>query len=140
MTPEERGEKAASLKKSGAANCCQSVLLAFADTLPMDGAALCRIGAGFAVGMGTMEATCGALVAAGIVAGLRTATRQDAVRLARDVHERFRAKCGATICKDLKGRDTGRVLCECPECCRNAVLAAEAALEASQPSSSIPSP
>ena len=127
MTPQERGEKAASLKKSGAANCCQSVLLSYADLLPMDEDALRRIGAGFAVGMGTMEATCGALVAAGIVAGHRTATRQEAVRLASDIHERFRAKCGATICKDLKGRDTGRVLCECPECCRNAVLATEEA-------------
>ena len=125
MTPQERGEKAASLKKSGAANCCQSVLLSYADLLPMDEDALRRVGAGFAVGMGTMEATCGALVAAGIVAGHRTATRQEAVRFARDIHERFRAKCGATICKALKGRDTGRVLCECPECCRNAVLAAE---------------
>ena len=127
MTPEERGEKAASLKKSGTANCCQSVLLSYADLLPMDENALRRLGAGFAVGMGTMEATCGALVAAGIVAGHRTATRQEAVRFARDIHERFRAKCGATICKDLKGRDTGRVLCECPECCRNAVLATEEA-------------
>ena len=31
----------------------------------------------------------------------------------------------AAICKDLKVRDTGRVFCECPERCRNAVLAAE---------------
>ena len=108
MTPEERGEKAASLKKSGTANCCQSVLLAYADSLPMDEEALRRIGAGF-------------------VAGHRAATRQEAVQLARDIHARFRAKCGATLCKDLKGRDTGRVLCECPECCRNAVLAAEEA-------------
>ena len=83
MTPEERGEKAASLKKSGTANCCQSVLLAYADSLPMDEEALRRIGAGFAVGMGTMEATCGALVAAGVVAGHRAATRQEAVQLAR---------------------------------------------------------
>ena len=99
MTPEERGEKAASLKKSGTANCCQSVLLAYADSLPMDEEALRRIGAGFAVGMGTMEATCGALVAAGVVAGHRAATRQEAVQLARDIHARFRAKCGATLCK-----------------------------------------
>ena len=127
MTPQERGEKAASLQKSGAANRCQSALLSSAALPPLDEDALRRIGAGFAVGMGTMEATCGALVAAGIVAGHRTATRQEAVRFARDIHERFRAKCGATICKDLKGRDTGRVLCECPECCRNAVLATEEA-------------
>ena len=36
MTPEERGEKAASLKKSGTANCCHSVLLSYSDLLPMD--------------------------------------------------------------------------------------------------------
>ncbi len=56
MTPEERGEKAASLKKSGTANRCHFL--------------------------------------------------------------------------SLKGRDTGRVLCECPECCRNAVLATEEAFGA----------
>ncbi|MBR4616029.1 MAG: hypothetical protein IKO55_10530 [Kiritimatiellae bacterium] len=27
MTPEERGERAATLKRTGQANCCQSVLL-----------------------------------------------------------------------------------------------------------------
>ena len=29
----------------------------------------------------------------------------------------------ATICKDLKGIETGKPLCPCPECVRNAVLA-----------------
>ena len=33
------------------------------------------------------------------------------------------AKCGATICKDLKGVETGIPRCPCPECVRNAVLA-----------------
>ena len=59
MTPEERGGKAASLKKSGAANCCHFL--------------------------------------------------------------------------SLKGRGTGRVLCEGPECCRNAVLAAEEAFGTDTP-------
>ena len=128
MTPEERGEKAASLKKSGAANCCQSVLLSYADLLPMDADALRRVGAGFAVGMGTMEATCGALIGAGMVAGIRLGPGPAAVQASRKILASFQAKCGATICKDLKGLDTGKVLCECPECCRNAVLATEEAL------------
>lgn len=38
------------------------------------------------------------------------------------------ATCGATICKDLKGIETGTVLCPCTECVRNAVLAAGEAL------------
>ena len=128
MTPEQRGEKAATLKKSGSANCCQSVLLAYADILGKDEDALRRLGAGFAVGMGSMEATCGALIGAGMVAGLRLGPSPAAVQASRKILASFQAKCGATICKDLKGRDTGKVLCECPECCRNAVLATEETL------------
>ena len=128
MTPEQRGEKAATLKKSGSANCCQSVLLAYADVLGKDEDALRRLGAGFAVGMGSMEATCGALIGAGMVAGLRLGPSPAAVQASRKILASFQAKCGATICKDLKGLDTGKVLCECPECCRNAVLATEETL------------
>ena len=128
MTPEQRGEKAATLKKSGSANCCQSVLLAYADVLGKDEDALRRLGAGFAVGMGSMEATCGALIGAGMVAGIRLGPGPAAVQASRKILASFRERCGATICKDLKGRDTGKVLCECPECCRNAVLATEETL------------
>ena len=128
MTPEQRGEKAAQLKKTGAANCCQSVLLAYADILGKDEDALRRLGDGFAVGMGSMEATCGALIGAGMVAGLRLGPSPAAVQASRKILASFQAKCGATICKDLKGRDTGKVLCECPECCRNAVFATEETL------------
>ena len=128
MTPEQRGEKAATLKKSGSANCCQSVLLAYADILGKDEDALRRLGDGFAVGMGSMEATCGALIGAGMVAGLRLGPSPAAVQASRKILASFRERCGATICKDLKGRDTGKVLCECPECCRNAVFATEEAL------------
>ena len=45
---------------------------------------------------------------------------EDKNRLLANIH--FAEKCGATICKDLKGIETGRVLCSCPECVRNAVL------------------
>jgi len=81
----DRKEHAVELKHNGY-NCCQAVLCAFADKLPMSEDDLKRIGAAYGVGMGCMEAT-----------------------------------CGASICKDLKGRDTGVVLCECDDCVRNAV-------------------
>ena len=42
--------------------------------------------------------------------------------VSRQLAAGFQEKCGATICKDLKGIETGRVLCSCPECVRNAVL------------------
>lgn len=45
-------------------------------------------------------------------------------RTARSILTSFQEKSGATICKDLKGVETGKVLCPCAQCVRNAVLAA----------------
>lgn len=122
MTINERAEKAADFKTSGACNCCQAVAKAFADTVNVDEATLQKMSAGFAAGMGCMEATCGALVGANMILGLRT-NGEGTVRQSRELLANFREKCGAVTCKDLKGVGTGKVLCECDDCCRNAVLA-----------------
>lgn len=68
MNLEERAQKAAELKATGQCNCTQSVLKVFEDRLPVSSDDLMKIGAGFAVGMGCMEATCGALIGAVMVA------------------------------------------------------------------------
>ena len=125
MTTEDRMERASSLKRN--MNCCQAVVRAFADTLSLDEATLMSLGSGFGSGMGTMEGTCGALVGAIMVAGLRT-NGEGAVALSRKIMPRFKELCGATICKDLKGVETGKVLCSCYDCVRNAVRAAAEAL------------
>ena len=122
MTIAERAETAAGYKASGVCNCCQAVTRVFADTVSLSEDDLMKIAAGFAGGMGTMEATCGALVGASMIGGLLT-NGQGSVKVSRGILQRFGKKCGATICKDLKGRDTGVVLCECPQCVKNAVLA-----------------
>ena len=49
-------------------------------------------------------------------------------RISKELVQNFERKCGATICKDLKGIETGKVLCPCPECVRNAVLSLGEAL------------
>ena len=102
MTINERMNYAALRKKE--MNCCQAVLVAFADEAGRSEEDLLRLGSGFGSGMGTMEGTCGALVGA--------------------IMPRFKELCGATICRDLKGIDTGKVLCSCENCVRNAVRAA----------------
>ena len=102
-------------------NCCQAVLCALADQTGLSQEQLMALGSGFGIGMGNMEATCGALVGAAMVAGMRQ--KSGTVRTSRQLSERFCADCGATLCKDLKGRDTGKVLCACEDCVRNAVLA-----------------
>lgn len=48
---------------------------------------------------------------------------EDKINIApEDLVSKFNEKCGATICKDLKGITTGKVICDCPECVRNAVI------------------
>ena len=125
MTTHERQEYAAQLKRE--MNCCQAVVRAFADTLDMPVDQLMQLSAGFGSGMGTMEGSCGALVGAVMVAGLRTGG-SGTMALSRRILPRFRELCGATICRELKGVDTGKPLCSCEDCVRNAVLAAAEAL------------
>ena len=119
MTIEQRAEEAVRYKQS--MNCCQAVLCALADQTGLSQEQLTALGSGFGIGMGNMEATCGALVGAAMAAGLRQ--KSSTVRTSRQLSERFCADCGAMLCKDLKGRDTGKVLCACEDCVRNAVLA-----------------
>ncbi len=122
MNINERGELAASLKASGQCNCCQAVTKVLADLTDVDETALHQLSSGFAAGMGCMEATCGALIGANIILGLKT-KGNGTVKLSRELLSKFKEKCGAITCKDLKGIETGKVLCECPDCVKNAVLA-----------------
>lgn len=119
---EKRAQYAAQLKNSGMCNCCQAVVTALADEMKMDNVTLMQLASGYAAGMGTMENTCGALIGAVMAAGVRT-RGSGTVRAARQISDSFKQKSGSVICRELKGTGTGRVLCPCDECVRNAVRA-----------------
>ena len=121
MTMKERAEKAVQLKKTGGYNCSQAVTAVLADQTDLTEEQLKHVAAGFCVGMGNMEATCGALIGAGMIAGLKT-EGNDTLRLTRQILETFKEKCGAVRCKDLKAVTDGKPLCPCEECVRNAVM------------------
>ncbi len=121
MTIQERAETAANYKKTGVCNCCQAVTKVFADQTGVDEETLMKISAGFAAGMGCMESTCGSLVGACMVAGIKS-QGQGSPKIAKEILAKFKEKSGATICKELKGLGSGKVLCECDDCVRNAVL------------------
>lgn len=121
MNVEERAAAAAELKATGKCNCTQAVVKVFEDKLPIDEETLMKLTAGYAAGMGCMESTCGALIGAVMVAGILT-DGKGTPRVSKELVQSFEGKCGATICKDLKGIGTGKVLCHCHECVRNAVL------------------
>ncbi|MDD6230007.1 MAG: C-GCAxxG-C-C family protein [Lactimicrobium massiliense] len=127
MTIEERAEKAAALKAEGKCNCAQAVVSVFADRIPVDHDTLMKLTSGFAAGMGCMESTCGALTGAVMAAGILTDGHRTPAYAAQILRE-FEQRSGALICRDLKGINTGKPVCPCPDCVRNAVLAAGAAL------------
>ncbi len=121
MTINERAEKAVELKLSGGYNCSQAVTAVLADQTDLTGDQLKQITAGFCAGMGDLEATCGALIGAGMIAGLKTEGK-GTLKLARQIQEAFRDRCGAITCRDLKAVTGGKPLCPCEDCVRNAVL------------------
>ena len=102
-------------------NCCQAVLLAYQKEMGLPEETLMAMGSPFGSGMGCMEGTCGALCGAEMVLGKLEFAGKPMHKDAKDVLAKFQEKCGATICKDLKGVNTGKVLCECSECVGNAV-------------------
>ena len=120
---KKRAELAVETFAAGKGNCTQSVLCAWEDKIPVDHDTLMKLGAGYGAGMGCMQATCGALIGAVMAAGSVT-DGKGTPRTARSILTSFQEKSGATICKDLKGVETGKVLCPCAQCVRNAVLAA----------------
>nr|WP_297766094.1 C-GCAxxG-C-C family protein [uncultured Butyrivibrio sp.] len=121
MTLEERAQRAVELKNSGKYNCAQAVTAALSDQTELTEEQLNQISAGFCAGMGNMEATCGALIGAGMIAGLKTEGK-GTLALTRQIQEEFGKKCGAIRCKDLKAITDGKPLCPCQECVRTAVL------------------
>ena len=69
MDINEAAKIAVEFKQQHGCNCCQAVLLALKDQTNMSEEELRRLGAGFGLGLGNMEGTCGALIAAAIIAG-----------------------------------------------------------------------
>ena len=124
MEMNDRAEKAEAYKHKDC-NCAQAVLLAFADELGRPEEELRALGSGFCMGMGCTEATCGALCGASMVMGLCNKSGKPTAAIMREILHEFQEKAGATICKDLKGIETGRMLCSCDDCVRYAVRAAE---------------
>ena len=110
-------------------NCAQSVACAFAEDLNIDPQILFKICEGFGLGMGCMNGTCGAISGAVALLGMKNsdgnldspATKASTYQLSRALLEKFQQKNSSTICKELKGIDTGTVLRSCPGCIEDAV-------------------
>ena len=112
--PAERGERAKVYFLDGY-NCCQAVLLAFADILQANDLAseelLKTVGSGFGGGFGRMREVCGAFSGCTVLAGfIRPATspgldvRKDNYALVQEFAAAFRERNGGSIiCGELLG-------------------------------------
>ena len=92
-------------------NCAQSVVLAFADELEMDEAALAKLSSSFGGGLGRMREVCGAVSGMAIVAGLRSGYADPADNAAKAEHyariqamaKQFEEANGSIVCRELLG-------------------------------------
>lgn len=122
-----RIEKALENHKKGF-NCSQSVACAFCDKVEMSEKDLFRVMEGFGLGGGDMQGTCGAVAGAAAILGLINSTRnletpntkQSTYKMAKELNAKFREMNGSTICKELKGVETGKVLRSCDGCIEDA--------------------
>lgn len=118
-------------------NCCQSVACVFADEAGIDSQLLFRAAEGFGLGMGCMQCTCGALSGAILLAGLMNSdgdlenpgTKASTYQLCKRLVTAFEQKAGSTVCKELKGIETGSVLHSCPDCIKDGVEIVQEILE-----------
>lgn len=84
-----------------------------------------------------MQGVCGALSGAAMVIGSKNSTanlekpdsKPATMKLMRELVAKFREKNGATLCKDLKGIETGKALRSCPGCIEDAIRLTEEMLE-----------
>ena len=95
MTKEERMEKARTLHKKGC-NCCQSVVMAYADKLPIDAENAMNMAAPFGRGLAGTREVCGCVSGMAMVCGLTGHTAD-----VRPLIEKFRTEEGDIVCGRL---------------------------------------
>ena len=118
-------------------SCSQAVAVACADMVDLPKEFLFRATEGFGAGMGTGDGVCGALTGGLLIAGLKNSTgnldtpksKAATMKISRAMLNNFRDKCGAIICRELKGTDTGKMICSCPDCIKHGVEVVEENLQ-----------
>lgn len=121
-------------------NCAQAVACTYCDLVGVDEKTMFRLTEALGLGMGGMEGTCGAVSGACVLAGMKNSTgdlehpnsKASSYRLSREIVKRFMEQNQSSICKELKGVETGTVLRACPDCIRDAARLAEEVLFAEE--------
>ena len=107
---EQRVERAKELFGNGY-NCCQSVVLAYADIIGLEPTLAATVSAPFGGGMGRLREVCGAVSGMTMVAGFLSpcptadnpAAKKANYALVQQFAEVFRKQNGAIVCRTLLG-------------------------------------
>ncbi len=110
INPAERQERAEKFFMEGY-NCCQAVLLAFQDILPVDRSALLRVASGFGGGIARMREVCGTVSAMAMIAGFLSPAvdpsnlqqRRDNYALVQRFAQAFKEQKGSIVCREILG-------------------------------------
>ena len=110
INPAERQERAEKFFMEGY-NCCQAVLLAFQDILPVDRSALLRVASGFGGGIARMREVCGTVSAMAMIAGFllpaedpsNLQQRRDNYALVQRFAQAFKEQKGSIVCREILG-------------------------------------
>ena len=109
-------------KKNTGYNCAQAVACTYCDLAGVDEETMKNITQVFAGGMGTMEASCGALTGAAIALGMINKNPVKSMQNVRAIMSAFKEQNGTVVCKELKGIATGKVVRACSDCVYDAAL------------------
>ena len=121
-----KNEEIAVAKRNKGYNCAQAVICTYCEKLGLDEKIAFQLSEGLGAGLGCTLGTCGALDAACMLAGMVTSTgnlespnsKGKTYPVTMAMTKCFVEETGAARCRDLKGIDTGNILCTCEECVR----------------------
>lgn len=108
-------------------NCAQAVACAFCQQLGRGEKEVFELMEAFGFGMGTMG-TCGVVSAMAAVVGMKESdgnldspgTKKVCYKKMKELTEKFIEMNKSTICREIKGVDTGKVLRSCEGCIEDA--------------------
>lgn len=108
---EERVQRARDNFRIHGYNCCQSMLLAYADVIGIDPQTAAVLTSGFGGGMGRLREVCGSVSAMFMIAGYISPAADPSVKsdrtanyaIVQEVARKFREENGSIVCKELLG-------------------------------------
>ncbi len=120
-------------RKNRGYNCAQAVACTYCDLARIDEKTMFKLTEGFGAGFGSTEGTCGAISGAVVLAGMKNSSamlekpdsKGSTYKISREVMDKFKLEAGATICRELKGVNSQKMLFSCADCVRTAAKIVE---------------